>query len=142
MGIEQHLAAVIGTTSTLRRLVPYDPLSAEELMSLVEDPGIENMSASALKRMWITPISRILQNHFGIDQRAYGTSTNPTLSELEEDFKIAVAITFEKFFKNQHELIGLEQAAGSTRIWTNAIPQRASALLARHGTHGSKVERG
>lgn len=142
MGIEQHLDALIGNSAPLRRLVPYDPLSAAEMLALVGDEGMESLSEESLKRLWITPISRLLQNHFGIDQRRYNASTSPTISELEEDFKVAVAITTQKFFLNQHELAGIEQAAGSTRIWTSILPSRVHAIMARYRVGGGKVMRG
>lgn len=127
------------------RFIGYDdfePLSAHEFRNMTCEDLILSLDNERLERMWIKPIQRRLQEEFRIDQRSYSASTDPTLAELTEDFKIATAITVDFLFANQEEVLGQQSVSGvGSRNWSNAIPSRARSLLERYSRRGGQIGR-
>jgi len=120
----------------------FEPLGVAEFRSLSTNDRIQSLPDDKLERLWIKPVQRMLQQRFRIEQRGFTNGTNPSLDELKEDFKIAAAITIDKFYANQDEKIGDETIDGvGTSKWDTEVPARAKALLERYKWTGGKIGR-
>lgn len=120
---------------------PFSPLTVDEFKSLSQSEDLAGLSDSVLEKMWIVPIQRMLQEHFRIDQRNYSDTTDPTLAELQEDFKVATVIAIDKFARNDGELVGQHTAEGATVNWSQKMPPRVNYLLERYERKGGRVGR-
>lgn len=146
MSDSDHIAALSGrlNSNEFRDFVAYEPLTPVEFRELSDNATLSRMEDTKLQRLWITPVSRWLQQKFRIDQRGYSSSTIPTLSQLAEDFSVATAICIDKFALNEDQLTGQASVgkAGSHR-WDHVIPPRVTQLLARYDMGGGgRVTRG
>lgn len=121
---------------------PFTPLAAEEFRNLTQEENLLALSEEQLERLWLKPVSRWLQVRFRIDQQAYAATTDPTLAELTEDFKIAVALTVDKLSRNEDGAFGQVNVAGvGSKSWDNMIPDRARAILQRYMITGGQIRR-
>jgi len=129
-------------SSRFSQFVAWTPLGVPEFRVLSTNESLQSFPDEKLERLWLKPIQRVLQQRFAIDQRMYTTGTVPTLEELTEDFKVATALTVDKFAKNTDEKTGVESVAGiGSAVWDHEIPTRAKALLERYSWKGSRVGR-
>lgn len=135
-----HLLKVIGIR-TRGRLVNFEPLTWEEYKAYSMHNRLHDLDPSVGTKLWLRPFQRLLQEIFNIDQRAYTSTTDPTLAELEDDFKIAASVTIDKFALNPDDVYGTEAVEGASRDWNHEIPERAAALLNRYTFPGGKSMR-
>lgn len=120
---------------------PFDG-NVDEFRALVTATEWDDYSDVIVEKMWVIPVCRYLQQLFRIDQRSYSTGTNPTLAELTEDFKNAVALTCDRWIRNEHEVFGREGVPGAGSVnWDQKIPTRAAAILERYRQGGGQVGR-
>ncbi len=130
------------TSNRFQTFVDFVPLKPQEFRTLSENENIQRLPDDKLERLWLKPIQRMLQQTFRIDQRTYSTGTDPTLAELEEDFKVSAAITIDKFARNEDERIGEVDIEGLGKSkFDIMIPQRARQLLERYNRPGGRVGR-
>lgn len=131
-----------GLTNKFTQYDVFTPLSATEFRTLTQDPNIGELNDTQLDRLWLLPIQRWLQQEFRIDQRNYNAGTLPTLAELEEDFKVATAITVDHFYSNEEGVVGEQSVAGAgSRKWSHSVPPRAKQLLDRYDRPGGRIGR-
>jgi len=131
-----------GSSSRFESFVAWTPLSVAEFRVLSTSESLQSLPDEKLERIWLKPIQRMLQQRFRIEQRAYTTGSVPTLDELTEDFKVAAALTVDKFSLNQDERTGVESVQGVGSVtWDNEVPQRAKALLERYSWRGGRIGR-
>lgn len=137
----EHLWALL---SANRRgvLTPFTPLTPEEFEILTGREDLQQMDRDLLDRIWLKPVQRMLQWHYGIDQRGYSAGTTPSLTELEEDFRVAAAITVDRLAANPDEVRGRAGVEGANQSWDQQIPMRASMLLERYKRPGGRITRG
>lgn len=129
-------------SNRFQTFVDFVPLKPQEFRSLSTNEEIQRLPDDKLERLWLKPIQRMLQQTFRIDQRTYDAGTDPTLAELEEDFKVATAITIDKFARNEDERIGDVDIDGLGKSKFDVmIPQRARQLLQRYNRPGGRVGR-
>lgn len=130
------------TSNRFQTFVDFVPLKPQEFRTLSVNENIQRLPDDKLERLWLKPIQRMLQQTFRIDQRTYSTGTDPTLAELEEDFKVSAAITIDKFARNEDERIGEVDIEGLGKSkFDIMIPQRARQLLERYNRPGGRVGR-
>jgi len=136
------IRAVYGVSNRFTTYTTYTPLTPSEFRTLSTNDMVQKLPDDKLDRLWLKPIQRMLQQMFRIDQRAYSTGTIPSSTQLDEDFKVAAAITVDKFHKNEEEIIGRQNIdeVGSA-IRDLEIPQRARQLLERYNHPGGRVGR-
>jgi hypothetical protein len=131
-----------GLNNRFTQYVVYAPLSVTEFRALTQEPATEELNDTQLDRLWLKPIQRWLQEEYRIDQRNFDTGTIPSSTELEEDFKVATAITIDHFYKNQEGVVGQESVVGAgTRRWSHSIPPRAAQILQRYARLGGNLGR-
>lgn len=129
-------------TNRFINFVAYEPLSANEFRTLTQNEMICQLNDNQINRLWLIPVQRHLQQEYRIDQRNYDAGSIPTLSQLEEDFKVATAITVDHFYSNEEGVVGLQTISGAgTRVWSHKVPPRAQQLLARYERSGGRVGR-
>jgi len=129
-------------SNRFNQFVAYTPLGAAEFRTLSTNERLQALPDDKLERIWLNPVQRDLQQRFRIEQRAYSTGTVPTLAELEEDFKIAAALTVDKFGQNEDERTGVESIQGIGSVtWDHILPARAKALLERYSWKGGRIGR-
>lgn len=122
--------------------VAFTPLTPAEFRTLSTNETLSELPDEKLDRLWLKPVQRMLQQRFVIEQRAFSTGTVPTLADLTEDFKVAAALTVDKFAKNEDEKTGNESVQGiGSMTWDNEVPARAKALLERYSWKGGRVGR-
>jgi hypothetical protein len=122
--------------------VAFTPLGVAEFRTLSTNEYVQSLPDEKLDRLWLKPIQRMLQQRFIIEQRAFSDGTIPTLDALTEDFKVATALTIDKFAKNEDEKTGQESVSGvGTVKWDNEVPSRAKSLLERYSWKGGRVGR-
>ena len=130
------------TTNRFNTFVNYTPLTPQEFRSLSTNDLLQALPDDKLDRLWLRPMQRMLQQVYRIDQRSYSTTTDPTLADLDEDFKVAAAITIDKFARNEDEIIGDESISGIGNSKNDLeIPQRARQLLHRYERSGGRIGR-
>jgi len=118
------------------------PLSAAEYRELSQSPTVLKLLDPQIDRLWIKPISRMLQQKFRIDQSVYTTGTDPSLADLEEDFKVALALTIDKLAANPDEILGRQSVTGAgSAILDEHVPLRARQLLDRYKVESGRVGR-
>jgi len=140
--LEEHELILRGHFNERMHIVPFEPLTWTEFLQLTQNGELAQLAPEMGERLWLKPIQRLLQYRFRIDQRNYTTGTTPTLDELTEDFKLAAAITIDKYFLNEEDLYGVEAVAGGgMKRWNHNIPQRAIALLERYERSGGRISR-
>ena len=131
-----------GLTNRFYTFIDFLPLDAQEYRQLSTNENLQALPDDKLYRLWIRPIQTMLQQTFRIDQRAYSATTDPTLEELKEDFKVAAAITIDKFARNEDEKIGEVTVDGLGKSKMDLrIPQRARQILQRYERPGGRVGR-
>lgn len=141
MSLESHGLFVAGLFSNRPLLTDYLPLTWEEYLALSQNDAMKAMEPEIGKRLWLNPVQRMLQEFTRIEPTMYTTSTLPTRASLDEDFKVAAAITVDKLANNVEDLYGQESVQGAARSWNHNIPQRALALLQRYERPGGRSER-
>lgn len=120
----------------------FEPLDVDEYKALSQVTQWEGMSDTSITRLWIQPVSRYIQQLYRIDQTEYDAGTDPTLTELEEDFRIAVALTIDRWILNEDEVHGSQAVPGAGSVtWDQKLPARAKALLERYRRPGGKIGR-